>query len=188
MRKQDRMEAIAFSKQNKTAVIDTTVTDYMKLLNPNNYQKGGWILHMLRRELGDTIFWKSIRDYYALYAGRNADTHDLQKVFEKNSGKDLNTFFKQWLYTPGQPSLTITWKESAGKKLDITVNQLQPVPYIFPLEIGIISASGKTKIETLHITGQKQQSFSLTIDERVKNIMADPAVNLLFEEKTLRVN
>lgn len=185
MRKQDRAQAIAFSKENNAAVIDTSVTDYMKLLNPNNYEKGGWILHMLRKQLGDTIFWKSIREYYATYAGLNADTHDLQKVFEKNSGKDLNMFFKQWLYTPGQPSLKITWKQLNDKKITITVSQLQPVPFSFPLEIGIMTVSGKTKKASLTITGKKEESFTLNFDEAIKTIDSDPDANLLFEEKNL---
>ena len=89
----------------------------MKLLNANSYQKGGWILHMLRSQLGDSVFWKSIRKYYATYAGRNADTRDLQKVFEKVSGKNLKQFFNQWLYTTGQPELEITWRYDADENL-----------------------------------------------------------------------
>src|SRR5260221_14120135 len=114
MLKQDRGEVIAFSKENNHPVVDTTIKDYMQLLNVNNYQKGGWILHMLRRQLGDTIFWQSIRDYYTTYAGKNADTHDLQTIFEKHSGQNLDVFFRQWLYTAGQPSLNITWKMDAN--------------------------------------------------------------------------
>jgi aminopeptidase N len=184
MRKQDRLETIAFSKENNRPVVDTTETDYMKLLNPNNYQKGGWILHMLRKQLGDTIFWKSIREYYADYAGKNADTHDLQIVFEKNSGKELNTYFKQWLYSPGQPSLKITWKQEGEKKVIVTVNQLQADLFSFPLEIGITTVPGKKRKELLTLSGKKEESFTLNVDEVVKNIVSDPDVNLLFEEKT----
>ena len=183
LRKQDRLEAIAAYKDHNRPVVDTIETDYMKLLNTNNYQKGGWVLHMLRRQLGDTIFWKSIREYYTTYAGKNADTRDLQKVFEKNSGKDLSSFFNQWLYTPGQPSLKITWKQASDKKIEVTVSQLQAVPFKFPLEIGLTAISGKTKKETLTITGKKEESFTLNVDERITRITPDPDINLFFEEK-----
>ena len=73
----------------------------MKLLNANSYQKGGWVLHMLRRQLGDSVFWKSIREYYATYAGKNADTQDLQEIFEKVPVKNWMNFFTNGLYTPG---------------------------------------------------------------------------------------
>ena len=88
----------------------------MELLNANSYQKGGWVLHMLRRQLGDSVFHESIRTYYATYAGKNADTRDLQKIFEKVSGKNLSTFFQQWLYTPGIPKLDISWKYLTKEK------------------------------------------------------------------------
>jgi len=187
MLKQDRREIIAFSKENNHPVVDTTIKDYMQLLNVNNYQKGGWILHMLRRQLGDTIFWQSIRDYYATYAGKNADTHDLQAIFEKHAGQNLESFFHQWLYTPGQPSLDITWKPGTNKKLQITVSQLQGTPFVFPLEIEIKTASGKTTLEKLNIT-RKEEIFTLNTTEQVVSIVADPGINLLFEGKISPAN
>jgi aminopeptidase N len=187
MLKQDRREVIAFSKENNHPVVDTTIKDYMQLLNPNNYQKGGWILHMLRRQLGDTIFWQGIRDYYTTYAGKNADTHDLQAIFEKHSGQNLKSFFRQWLYTPGQPSLNITWKQNANKKIQVTVSQLQETPFNFPLEIEIKTASGKIRLEKLNIS-RKEEVFTLNATEQVKSIAADPGTNLLFEGKISQAN
>ncbi len=114
-------------------MVDST-KDYMSLLNANSYQKGGWVLHMLRRQLGDSVFKKSIREYYATYAGKNADTKDLQKVFENVSGKNLEQFFKQWLFTGENPKLEITWKYvEKGKQLNVTVKQLQKTVFQFPL-------------------------------------------------------
>ena len=77
----------------------------MELLNDNSYQKGSWVLHMLRRKLGDAIFQKGIQAYYATYKGRNASTDDFMHVMEKVSHQNLQTFFKQWLYTAGHPQL-----------------------------------------------------------------------------------
>jgi aminopeptidase N len=87
----------------------------MQLLNANSYQKGSWILHMLRRQLGDSVFKKSIRLYYATYAGKNAETKDLQKIFETVSGKNLEKFFRQWLYNPENLQLDFTWKYEKEK-------------------------------------------------------------------------
>ncbi len=103
MLKQDRDEVIAFARGSNKPVVDTT-SDYMQLLDANSYQKGGWVLHMLHHQLGDSAFWKSIQLYYATYAGKTADTEDLEKIFEKVTGKDLHQFFQQWLYQPGLPS------------------------------------------------------------------------------------
>ncbi len=59
--KSARDRVIGFYLRSPRPVVDTTVTDLMKLLNANSYQKGAWVLHMLRRELGDDLFWKGMR-------------------------------------------------------------------------------------------------------------------------------
>ena len=62
----DRVEIFAFAKRKKTPVVDTAGrTDPMRMLNTNSYQKGGWVLMMLRNQLGDEIFWKAVQTYYA---------------------------------------------------------------------------------------------------------------------------
>ena len=76
MLEDDRLQVIEFAKTSDRSIVDET-KDYMELLNINSYQKAGWVLHMLHRQLGDSIFWKSVRSYYAAYAGKNADTKDL---------------------------------------------------------------------------------------------------------------
>ncbi|HEU4576002.1 MAG TPA: M1 family metallopeptidase [Chitinophagaceae bacterium] len=182
MREEDRRQIIAFSRTNNHPVVDTAVTDYMQLLNPNSYQKGGWVLHMLRHQLGDSVFWKSIRSYYSIYAGKNAGTDDLRDVFEKVSGKNLHRFFNQWLYTAGLPTLQVTWKQEKNKPTAITVKQIQPVFFEMPLEIAVTTASGKTSIEKLAVT-KKEQTFLISTPEKVVSVMPDPGVNLLFENK-----
>src|ERR1035438_2805684 len=79
----DRMMVIAYDKKFKTPVVDTSANDdLMKLLNPNSYQKGSWVLHMLRRKIGDVVFQNGIRVYYATYKGKNASTGDFMRVME----------------------------------------------------------------------------------------------------------
>jgi aminopeptidase N len=153
----------------------------MSLLNVNSYQKGGWVLHMLRRQLGDSVFHTIIRSYYAAYAGKNADTRDFQKICEKESGKNLQSFFDQWLYTPGLPKLEVKWKyDSKNKTILITVKQLQTDLFRFPLDIKIQAASGKPKWETLSINKQAQQ-FNIPLNAKPVQVYLDPKTSLLFE-------
>ncbi|MES1215853.1 MAG: M1 family aminopeptidase, partial [Bacteroidota bacterium] len=182
MRRKDREETIEYSKESNHPVVDTAITDYMKLLNANSYQKGGWVLHMLRRELGDSVFWKGIQEYYATYAGSNADTDDLRRIFEKVSGKDLRQFFAQWLFTAGQPQLNISWKVAKNNRLLITVTQSQKSLFDFPLEIRIQTSSGKSTLEKLAIT-KKMETFTIEAPEKPVKLIADPDTNLLFEGK-----
>lgn len=179
LREEDRQQVIAFIKKNNHPVVDSLLP-YMQLLNANSYQKGGWILHMLRHQLGDSVFHKCIQAYYAAYAGKNADTRDLQHVFENVSGQTLDNFFQQWLYTPGIPKLDISWNYSEkDKKINVSVTQLQNIPFNFPLEL-LIQNSKESKTETIRITGARQ-AFSIPVDSKPALVKPDPGVNLLFE-------
>ena len=181
MLKEDREQVIDFGKRNALPVVNNT-KDYMTLLNANSYQKGGWVLNMLRRELGDSIFWKSIQLYYSTYGGSVADTDDLRKVFEKVSGKDLKQFFQQWLFTAANPNLKINWNYNASsKKLNITTEQLQKgEAFQFPLEFGIYTEKGKPSLQKIAIS-KKSETFTLTLVTKPESIVADPNISLLFE-------
>ena len=181
MREEDRLQVIGFNRQQSKPVVDTTVTNYMELLNANSYQKGGWVLHMLRKKLGDSIFWAGIRSYYSRYAGKNASTIDFQRVMEEFHGKSLNTFFQQWLYTAGHPVLDIKWKYNAAKKeTEITVQQQQKQLFEFPLEFDLKTKDGRTQRITFGIK-QKINQFKVPTQSPALHLAADPDVNLLFE-------
>ncbi|MBK7372759.1 MAG: hypothetical protein IPJ09_15220 [Saprospiraceae bacterium] len=80
------------------------------------YQKGAWVLHMLRHLVGEADFKKGIQSYYAAFYNKNATTDDFRIAMEKASGKDLKVFFKQWLYQPIIPHLNATWDYDAINK------------------------------------------------------------------------
>lgn len=171
----DRITVFRFEKRKLSPVVDTTVkADFMQLLNANSYQKGSWVLHMLRRKLGDPLFWKGIRAYYARYDGRNANTDDLRSVFEQTSGPNLEQFFKQWLYTPGHPQLSITWKyDEAKKDVQLNIRQKQNTLFEFPLEVSI---DGER--HTLDIK-DKNTVIDMRVAGKPASIVIDPDVNLL---------
>jgi aminopeptidase N len=179
--KDDRDEIVAFAKQSNQAVVDS-VSPLMKLLNTNSYQKGGWILHMLRRQLGDTVFHKIIRSYYSAYAGKNADTRDFEKICEAESGKDLHVFFDQWLYSPGLPRLDVQWKyDEPNKRVLLTIHQAQHKLFVFPLEIEIwAGGTGTTKEQIQSVTTQDQQ-VSFPVAAKPLQVILDPHTSLLFE-------
>lgn len=180
MLRTDRLQVIDFTRSFNRPVVDS-VSPYLELLNANSYQKGGWILHMLNHLLGDSVFQKAVQTYYATYSGKNAETRDLQRVFENVSGKNLDQFFRQWLYTPGVPRLEMKWKYITDQQqLQLSIRQMQKSVYEFPLELLIQTSSGKNQMETIQIN-QAQQNFSFSLTEKPSLITADPNVNLLFE-------
>ncbi len=171
----DRAKIIAFEKSRLTPVVDTLAKEnYMALLNANSYEKGGWVLHMLRRKLGDDVFWKGIRQYYAKYNGSNANTDDFRKVMQKASGKDLNVFFKQWLKTAGHPVLKISYDTSTEKgKIVVKVEQQQAVLYELPLEYVVNKQPFTVNI--------KDRLTTFKVQMPINDIAFDPNVNSLAE-------
>jgi aminopeptidase N len=107
----------------------------MELLNPNSYEKGGWVLHMLRRRIGDDLFWKGISTYYTTYRDKNASSADFEKVIEKVTGQDLQAHSSAMAVHAGAPAHHIDWKYDSDKKaLIIDFTQTQEHLFDFPLE------------------------------------------------------
>lgn len=177
-----KREVITYAKRNLKPIVDTTVSDYMKLLNPNSYQKGGWVLHMLRRKIGDSIFWKGIRNYYSAYAGKNASTDDLRKIMEETSRQDLKDFFYQWVFSPGHPVLNIGWKYDTNRKsLIVHIEQQQQHLFQFPLEFVIYGVGNNGMLTKSIRVKDKTSSFYFPMSAKPQKIVVDPNVSLLFE-------
>lgn len=173
----DRRQVFEFEKKRLTPIVDSSVTkDFMELLNPNSYQKGSWVLHMLRRKIGDTLFWKGISTYYSTYRNSNASTNDFQKIMEQISGQNLQTFFHQWLYTPGHPSIKLEWRyDTASGAAFITTTQQQPTLFDFPLELSIDGIP-----YTMQVNAQTNQ-VRIPLAAEPSTIIPDPDINVLAE-------
>jgi aminopeptidase N len=179
--KTDREQVLRYYFKSPRPVIDTTITNLMRLLNVNSYQKGSWILHMLRHNLGDEIFWEGIRTYYSTYRDKNVDTDDFITVMEKVSGKDLGLFFNQWLYEPGQPELIITSTFLEGRGMnEIIIEQKQENLFIFPLEL-LIDSEGAGIIRKSIDIDKRITKVELKTG-KIKTITPDPDTNLLFSQ------
>lgn len=180
----DRETVFRFEKRRLTPVVDTAVkSNFMQLLNPNSYQKGSWVLHMLRRRLGDALFWRGLRTYYARYDGGNATTTDFEHVMEQTSGQNLTQFFRQWLYMAGHPQLSINWKyDAANSKINLAIIQKQENLYQLPLQISV-----NGRLHTFHLS-QKTTRVSIPASVKPASIVADPGVNLLAEFEVSEAN
>ena len=111
-------------------VIDTAVKEPARLLNANSYNKGAWVLHMLRGTVGDTGFWRGIRDYYRIYRDSSVTSADVQRVMERASDQRLDWFFDQWLRRPGFPRLDVAWHwDAASKRVSLDIGQAQPAAW-----------------------------------------------------------
>ncbi len=177
----DRQRVIAFANRYSAPVIDTTITDWNKLLNPNAYQKGGWVLHMLRRKVGEQEFWKGLQAYYATYRDGNALTVDFQRIMEKACGCSLRSFFQQWLYLPGVPELKVEWAyRSNGEVLLKVAQQQKEGRYEFPLDVELRSADGQSYRFTAEVSGEDRE-YLLKPGFLPERMALDPDTWLLFK-------
>lgn len=184
---EEREEVIGFAQTKLAPVVDTTITDYMQLLNTNSYQKGAWVLHMLRQKIGNEAFWKGLRLYYDRFQGKNALTEDLQAVMEEVSKQDLATFFRQWIYYPGFPELSVVWNyDVTNKTAEVEVSQRQGALFQFPLQIGLIDEEGTLITNTVLDISQKKQLFKLSTNAVPAQIQLDPGVQLLFTGRAIK--
>lgn len=143
------------------------------------YNKGAWVLHMLRREIGDENFFKLLRNYFNTYKYKNASTDDFKTLAEKVSDKDLSTFFNQWVYF-GKGLIILeynfeTMKENNQYLTDLKLTQLHEEysEYKFPLDVKIKSNSGKTKSFDFYITSY-DTVLTLAADFKPDEIVIDP--------------
>lgn len=167
-----------FETRKLAPVIDTTQSVSIGLLNANSYQKGAWFLHMLRKELGDDLFWKSIRTFYADFKYKNALTSDFQNIVEDLSGKNLALFFRQWLYESGHPTLSSEWKFD-GKTIYFKLRQKEKA-FQFPLDLKLIYEDGSISSESIRVS-KAEEIFEFGSSKKPKKIILDPDNWLLFE-------
>ena len=185
--KASRTRAIATEKSLPgVSVIHDNLADMSKVLNQLVYQKGGWVLHMLRGIVGTQTFWSGIREYYREYRNTNVSTADFRRVMETAAGQDLSWFFTEWLTRPTSPSFDGGWHyDAARKELAVDLTQTQGGdPYRMPFEIGITTAGAggdtATRIVRLEMT-MKRSAFTIPSEQAPVDVSFDPNTWLLMD-------
>jgi len=166
----------------KRAVIDTVETELVALLNNNSYAKGGFVLHMLRSELGDSAFFRGIREYYTKHKDGAAVTDDLQLALEHASGKSLRSFFDQWLHRPGYPEIRVSVDSIARPGSSaVTVAQTGRFGYFeFPLPVVLVDRSGAPHPYRIPVAARASTRFEINqAGAEVARIIVDPDVTIL---------
>lgn len=125
-----------------------------------SYNKGGQILHMLRKYTGDAAFFSSLRLYLERNRFKNAEIHDLRLAFEEITGEDLNWFFDQWFLSKGHPELSISKEyDETAKQVKLHIKQKQDLSqaplYKLPVAIDVYH-SGKKERHNVTITEADQ--------------------------------
>ncbi len=153
-----------------------------------SYDKGAYVLHMLRRKLGDSLFFLSLKNYLndSLLAGNYAHTIALINHLEATSGQSLSGFFNDWYYSQGYPSYHIVWNQS-GSAVTLTVDQTQSHSSVsffeMPIEILFIGQTKDTTIIFDHT--YSAQIFSATINFPITRVKFDPELRIISAGNTI---
>lgn len=181
----DRSQVIYYARLHpQNPVVDTTGPDPKDLLTANSYQKGAWILHMLREEVGEEAFWKGLQKYYSSFRFGNATSQDFAQIMETISGKSLGQFFRQWLYQPGVPILDLSWEhvaETGLLRIALQQSQKGTSAWELPLALDLYYPNRKEAQRVVLPMSEKKQEFWIETPVAPFKIVLDPKTQLLFE-------
>lgn len=158
------------------------------VFDSHSYQKGGRILHMLRLEVGDQLFFESISNYLHKFQYQSTEIEDLRLVFERTTGRDLKWFFNQWYQEVGHPKMNIeiSYKDSAQLLL-LKFTQTQDLDWpVFDLKVPVAySIDGKTQIKNLRVN-ESFETFTISLDSRPNWVTVDPFGDMLWEKEVTK--
>ena len=174
------------------AYLDETAGRYMRpivcrdyeepidLFDRHLYEKGALVLHMLRRELGNGLFWEGVQAYLEAHAFGIVETTDLQRALEGVSGRSLERFFDQWIYRPGHPNLKVKISWEAGQ-LSVHAKQTQKTTetavFAFPLEIAVADKAGRVRSFRKEVT-TANDTLVVACAERPSWVHFDPLLRI----------
>lgn len=145
--------------------------------------KGHWVYHMLRRRIGDEVFFATFRKLIEEFDGRTMTLDALRQAFVTAAPEaGLEQFFRQWLTRKGAPVLEARCVRKSGRT-QLEVEQLQDgKPYVLDVEFELRMRGGKKRRHSVRIGASKRESFDLpqVADAEVESVIVDPEHALLI--------
>jgi aminopeptidase N len=151
------------------------------------YAKGGYVVHMLRGILGDSAFFKGLRQYLndPVVKNRFATTTDLERNLEQVSGKNLQSFFQKWIYGEGYPNYNCTWMQNTNNWVKVQISQTSSNPsvtfYDMPVQLRFRNSSRDTLITVNN--RQNGEIFWVNPGFAADTMLIDPDYWILAKER-----
>ncbi len=169
---------LASTDNNRVDMIRFNLTDRESMFDVNSYQKGGQIIHMLRKYVGDKAFFTAIKTYLETYKFKPVEIHHLRLVFEEVTGEDLNWFFNQWYLNQGHPELEINYEYADDtKKSIVSITQKQDLSknplYKLPIDVDIYEAGKVTRRRIVLDSVSQKFEFSTNSKQFLINVDAE---------------
>ena len=171
-------------KDSMFSIVDNRSAEKGPVTSGLTYQKGAWVLHMLRERIGHDNFRKGIQAYYKKYMNANATTDNFIEEMEKVSNENLKPFFNQWLNRPDVLKIEGYWKyDTKSKQVIINLKQGQASGFIFeaPVEFQVYETGNKTPLNAKFIINAKSNQFTIPLSSKPALIVMDPRTVLLAD-------
>ena len=149
----------------------------------NAYNKAGWVLYMLREQIGEDAFYRGLKYYLDVNRGKSVVTADLAKAIEESAHVNVDQFFSQWLYGAGAPKFDLSYTYDGAKhQVMLTVTQIQKVEgrvglFRVPVEVEITTGSGP-KLYNFTVSKDKQ-TFPLSAESAPLMVLFDKGGHIL---------
>ena len=164
-------------------IVHDGLEDMSRVTSVATYQKGAWVLHMLRQRIGDEAFQRGIRAYYARHLNGTASTDDLMRAMEEASGDDLRAFFDQWLRHGGNPVFEGSWTyDPDAGAVRVDLRQAQETGWFrMPLDIGVYTGRDPlpARVVTVELDDASHR-FLIPVDAEPSDVRLDPNTRALF--------
>ncbi len=170
----------------KRPIVTRTFDHSWSLYDRHLYPGGACRLHMLRRLLGDEVFWPAVTDYLQTFGGQVVETDDFRRVLEKHSGRSLVRFFDQWFHSLGYPVLQVDFSHDAEKgegSFRIEQKQVDEKAGVklFQLELELAwTVNGSTESHVVELV-HGVHTVVLKMPEAPEDVRIDPGLRLLMK-------
>lgn len=155
----------------------------LDLFDRHLYEKGGLVLHVLRTELGDGLFWKGVSTYLNRHARGIVETRDLLRALEEVSGRSLGRLFEEMVMRAGHPEIDVDLSWESGV-LMCAIKQTQSssdgVPSVFEVPLTLILGTGENGVRREKVKlAARADSFAVPCAERPRWVVVDPDFRIL---------
>ncbi len=168
---------------DKRPIVFNEYSNPMQQFDFRSYPKGGWVLHMLRSQLGDDLYRRCIKAYLEKHAFTSVVSDDLRQVIEEHSGRPFDRFFDQWVYSPGAPELKIdyAWQAKTGLA-KVSIAQTHKTDngtrvFEFPAELRFVV--GDEVIDHTITVSEQSEDFYVALPAEPDVVRFDPDYTLL---------
>ncbi|MCH7852042.1 MAG: HEAT repeat domain-containing protein, partial [Candidatus Marinimicrobia bacterium] len=166
-------------------IVTNRYEDPTEMFDRHTYQKGALVLHMIRYQLGDELWWQAIKHYGRTHAGQAVETNDFRQAIEDATGRPMELFFDQWIFRGGHPQYEVSWKwDRKRSAVALKVKQTQQVDQVTPLfRMPVqVAVTGESGTETFSIeVNRAEEVFYLELAAKPARVAFDPEDWILKE-------